>query len=286
MSTDSSDQTPLAAPSKKWLAAQQELARQTPAGTRSAPPAPTFEHPAIVTAEEWLAARRELLRQEKEFTRRRDALAARQRALPWVKIEKTYTFEAPRGRVTLADLFEGRRQLIVQHFMFGPGWEEGCKSCSFMTDHINPAVVHLKARDVSFAAISHAPLAEIEPFKRRMGWNINWVSAHGADFNSDFHVSFTDEEVASGKVLYNFTLQDVPNSELPGISVFAKSADGAIYHTYSTYGRGVELVMATYNLLDLVPKGRDEDGLEYGMAWVRHHDRYDKQPSPAAATAT
>ncbi len=279
MKNKSLDQTPLAAPSQKWLAAQQELSRQSPAATL---PAHSFENPTIVSSAEWLAARLKLLRQEKALSRQRDALAARQRALPWVKIEKSYVFDSSRGSVSLADLFEGRSQLIVQHFMFGAGWEEGCKSCSFMMDHINPAVLHLKARDVSFAAIAHAPLAEIQPFKRRMGWDINWVSAQGTDFNSDFHVSFKPEEVAHGKVLYNFTLQEVPNSELPGMSIFAKDSAGTVYHTYSTYGRGVELVMTTYNLLDLVPKGRDEEELEYGMAWIRHHDRYDPLADVAA----
>jgi predicted dithiol-disulfide oxidoreductase (DUF899 family) len=272
MKTSSLDQPVAAAPRKKWVAAQQEQLRSTSADAGQ--PA-SFENPIVVSPEAWLAARRELLREEKELTRRCDALTARQRALPWVKIEKDYRFDSPRGRVSLADLFGDHRQLIVQHFMFGPGWEEGCKSCSFMTDHINPTVVHLAARGVALAAISHAPLAEILPFKQRMGWNINWVSAHGTGFNQDFHVSFSPEDVARGKVLYNFAQQEVPNDELPGISVFAKDAAGAVYHTYSTYGRGVELVMTTYRLLDLVPKGRDEAGLEYGMAWLRYHDRYD-----------
>jgi predicted dithiol-disulfide oxidoreductase (DUF899 family) len=271
MKTPSTDQPAVAAPSNKWLAAQQERPRAIPADVQPT----SFDHPTIVSPEVWLAARRELLREEKEFTRRCDALAARRRALPWVRVEKDYRFDSPRGRVSLADLFGHHRQLIVQHFMFGPGWEEGCKSCSFMTDHINPTVVHLAARGVSFAAISHAPLAEILPFKRRMGWNINWVSAHGTDFNTDFHVSFSPEDVERGLVFYNFDMQEVPNEELPGISVFAKDAAGAVYHTYSTYGRGVELVMSTYRLLDVVPKGRDEAELEYGMAWLRYHDRYD-----------
>lgn len=271
MKTRSPDQSAKAAPNKKWLAAHQERSRQSSA-TR--PGTVSFENPTVVSPEEWLAARRELLREEKAFTRQRDALEARKRALPWVKLEKSYFFDSPTGRVSLADLFGSHSQLIVQHFMFGPDWEEGCKSCSFMTDHINPTVRHLAARDVSFAAISHAPLSAILPFKRRMGWDINWVSALDSDFNTDFHVSFPPDEVARGKVFYNFTLQEVPNSELPGISVFAKDADGALYRTYSTYGRGVEFVMATYNLLDIVPKGRDETDLEYGMAWVRHHDRY------------
>jgi predicted dithiol-disulfide oxidoreductase (DUF899 family) len=231
--------------------------------------------PKVTTPEKWLPKRLELLREEKEFTRLRDRLAQHRRELPWVKMTKPYTFDSPGGRVSLADLFEGRSQLIVQHFMFGPGWEEGCKSCSFMMDHINPAVPHLKARDVSFAAISHAPLKEILSFKKRMGWAVNWVSAHGTDFNHDFHVSFTEKEMAGGLVDYNYTRRPFPSEEAPGISVFARDAAGTVYHTYSTYGRGVETVMGTYYLLDLVPKGRDEESLEYGMEWVRYHDRYD-----------
>lgn len=277
MKTTSPDQPTIARPNQKWLDARQERHRTDPAPA----PAASFDQPSIVSPEEWLAARLELLREEKELTRRRDALAARQRALPWVKIEKPYVFDSPRGPVTLADLFGPHRQLVVQHFMFGPGWEEGCKSCSFMMDHLNPTVPHLAARDVAFAAISHAPLAEILPFKRRMGWDIEWVSAHGTDFNTDFHVSFAPEAVARGPVYYNYTQQEAPNYELPGISVFARDATGAVYHTYSTYGRGVELVMTTYRLLDLVPKGRDEEKLEYGMAWVRHHDRYEHVAAPS-----
>jgi predicted dithiol-disulfide oxidoreductase (DUF899 family) len=235
----------------------------------------TTNNPTIVSPEKWLAARRELLRKEKEYTKLGDLLAASRRELPWVKINKAYTFESPNGRVTLADLFEGRSQLMVQHFMLGPGWEEGCKACSFMMDHFNPTVVHLNARDVSFAAISHAPLNEILPFKARMGWAVNWVSSHGTDFNRDFHVSFTESEIARGQVDYNYTKMDFPKTEAPGISVFARDAKGTVYHTYSTYGRGVDVIMGTYRLLDLVPKGRDEDGFEYNMEWMRHHDRYD-----------
>lgn len=232
--------------------------------------------PKIVSPEQWLAARLELLRQEKEFTRLRDRLSAGRRELPWVRMTKPYTFDSPGGRVSLADLFGGRSQLIVQHFMLGPGWEQGCKSCSFMMDHFNPTVPHLAARDVAFAAISHAPLAEILPFKQRMGWDVNWVSSHGTGFNQDFHVSFTEQEIARGGVPYNYGRMDFPQTEAPGISVFARDAADAVYHTYSTYGRGVEVVMATYHLLDLVPKGRDEAGMEYGMEWLRHHDRYDR----------
>lgn len=233
------------------------------------------EKPATVTPAQWLAARRELLTAEKEFTRQRDALAARRRALPRVKIDKPYRFDSERGRVSLADLFAGRGQLIVQHFMLGAGWDEGCKSCSFMMDHFVATTVHLAARDVSFAAVSRAPLAEILPFKRRMGWDVTWVSAAATDFNQDFNVSFAPEDVATGRVYYNYAPRPFPYEEAPGISVFARDEDGTVYHTYSTYGRGVEVVMGTYPLLDLTPKGRDEAGLDYGMEWVRHHDRYD-----------
>lgn len=237
--------------------------------------------PKIVSPEQWLAARLALLRQEKEFTRLRDQLSASRRELPWVRMTRPYTFDSPGGRVSLADLFGRHSQLIVQHFMLGPGWEQGCKSCSFMMDHFNPTVPHLAARDVAFAAISHAPLAEILPFKARMGWDVNWVSSHGTGFNQDFNVSFTEQEIARGGVPYNYGRMDFPQTEAPGISVFAKDAAGEVYHTYSTYGRGVEVVMTTYDLLDLVPKGRDEAGMEYGMEWLRHHDRYDHVPAQA-----
>ena len=230
--------------------------------------------PAIVSSAQWLIARKQLLRDEKKFTRLQDELNARRRSLPWVKIAKPYTFDSPHGKVTLADLFAGRSQLIVQHFMLGPGWEEGCKSCSFMMDHFAPTVPHLAARDVAFAAISHAPLAEILPFKTRMGWDVNWVSAHGTGFNQDFNVSFSEEDIARGGVDYNYGKMDFPQTEAPGISVFARGKGKAVYHTYATFGRGVEIIMGTYRLLDLVPKGRDEDKDEYGMQWLRHHDRY------------
>jgi len=209
--------------------------------------------PKIVSPEKWLAARREFLVEEKEFTRARDRLAARRRELPWVKIAQAYSFDSPSGRVTLSDLFEGRSQLAIYHFMFGAGWEEGCKSCSYIADHLDPAVVHLAARDVTLAVVSHAPLTEFAPFKERMGWRFNWVSAHGSDFNRDFHVSFTAEELARGKVEYNYTLMDFPVEEAPGLSIFTKDARGDIYHTYSTYGRGVEVLMGTYAIVDLVP---------------------------------
>ena len=231
--------------------------------------------PKTVLPEKWLAARRRLLREEKKFTRLQDKLNQKRRSLPWMKIDADYKFQSTRGRVSLADLFEGRSQLIVQHFMLGPGWEEGCKSCSFMMDHFAPTVVHLAARDVSFAAISRAPLAEIQRFRKRMGWDVNWVSSSGTDFNFDFHVSFRPEETEVEKGFYNFEEHWVPgHGDLPGISVFAKDAKGAVYRTYSTYGRGVEIIMGTYPLLDLVPKGRDEAKFENGMEWVRHHDKY------------
>lgn len=229
----------------------------------------------VVDRDTWLRARLELLQAEKDLTRRRDALAARRRTLPWVRIDQDYRFDSPAGSVSLADLFGNHSQLLVQHFMLGAGWEEGCRSCSFMMDHFNPTVPHLGARDVAFAAISHAPLAEILPFKARMGWTVNWVSSAGSDFNYDFNVSFRPEDRVDGLVRYNYTQRPFPHEEAPGISVFVRDGDGQIFHTYSTYGRGVEVIMGTYHLLDLVPKGRDEATLGYGMEWVRYHDRYD-----------
>jgi predicted dithiol-disulfide oxidoreductase (DUF899 family) len=231
--------------------------------------------PQIVQPAEWLAARLELLRAEKEFTRQRDALAARRRALPWTRVEKNYVFETPDGPATLAELFADRSQLIVYHSMFGPGWGEGCKSCSFVSDHFDAALPHLRARDVALVAVSRAPLAEIAPFKERMRWRFNWVSSHGTDFNYDFHVSFTEEERARGKVRYNYADMAFPHEDAPGFSVFARDAAGDVFHTYSTFSRGFEHLMNTYNYLDLVPKGRDEDGLDYPMEWVRYHDRYE-----------
>jgi predicted dithiol-disulfide oxidoreductase (DUF899 family) len=230
-------------------------------------------HP-VVPAAEWLAARKELLAEEKRLTRQMDALSAKRRALPWVRIEKDYRFETRQGRVSLGDLFGGNSQLVIQHFMLGPGWGEGCPSCSYMADHTDGMLPHLAARDVTMLAVSRAPLSEIEAFKKRLGWKFEWVSSYGSEFNHDFHVSFTDAEVASGKVNYNYTAQPFGSTEAPGISVFHKTADGSVFHTYSVFGRGVELMMGTYRILDLTPKGRDEDRLEHSMAWVRHHDRY------------
>jgi predicted dithiol-disulfide oxidoreductase (DUF899 family) len=243
------------------------------------------DHP-IVTREHWLAERKALLAKEKELTRLHDQLAAERRAMPWVRIDKDYAFDTPKGRRTLADLFEGRSQLIVQHFMLAPGWEQGCKSCSYMADHTDGATIHLAQRDVSFVAVSRAPLAEIERFRARMGWKFDWVSSHGSDFNFDFHVSFTEEEREKnrGEVYYNFGMTPFPQQEAPGISVFFKNEAGEIFHTYSRYGRGVEVMMGTYQFLDLTPKGRDERDVPNKMEWVRHHDRYESQ-SPAKAAA-
>jgi predicted dithiol-disulfide oxidoreductase (DUF899 family) len=240
-------------------------------------------HP-VVSQEDWLAARRQLLRKEKEFTRLRDQLSAERRELPWRRVEKDYVFAGPDGKETLADLFDGRSQLMVYHFMFGPGWEQGCPSCSFLSDHIDGANWHLPQRDVTLLAVSRAPLSEIEAFRQRMGWRFKWVSSYGNDFNRDFQVSFTPEEMAQGEVYYNYGMTEFPSEEAPGISVFCKDPSGAIFHTYSAYARGLDMLVGAYNYLDLAPKGRDEAALPWTMAWVRHHDRYedDKPARPAA----
>ena len=229
----------------------------------------------IVSPDEWLAARKAHLANEKTFTKARDELSRQRRELPWVKVDKTYLFDGPNGKQTLADLFGGNSQLIVYHFMFGPGWEQGCPSCSLLADHFDGSVIHLAQRDVSFLVVSRAPLAQIEAFKQRMGWHFKWVSSFGNDFNYDYHVSFTAEEKAKGDVLYNYTCQEFPSEEAPGASVFYKNAAGEVFHTYSSYGRGLDIFIGAYNFLDVAPKGRDEDALAYSMAWVRHHDRYE-----------
>jgi len=227
--------------------------------------------PRVVSREEWLRARKALLEKEKALTRQKDAVAAERRKMPWVKVEKEYAFDGPNGKVTLADLFEGKSQLIIYHFMFGPEWEEGCPSCSFLMDHTDGALAHLWQRDVSFRAVSRAPIAKIEAFRKRMGWKFKWVSSYGTDFNYDFHVSFPDKNHAD----YNYEVGQFPSSEAPGLSVFYKDEAGNIFHTYSSYARGTETTAGTYHFLDLVPKGRDEDGLPFSMAWLRHHDRYE-----------
>jgi predicted dithiol-disulfide oxidoreductase (DUF899 family) len=228
----------------------------------------------IVSQEAWLAARRAHLAKEKEFTRLRDELSAERRALPWTRVEKRYAFEGPDGTQMLAELFDGRSQLIVYHFMFGPGWEQGCPSCSFLADHIDGTLIHLAHRDVTLVAVSRAPLPEIETFRKRMGWRFKWLSSFGSDFNADFHVSFGADELARGEVYYNYGMTSFPSEEGPGASVFYKDPDGAIFHTYSAYARGLDILVGTYNSLDLAPKGRDEAALPSTMAWVRHHDRY------------
>jgi predicted dithiol-disulfide oxidoreductase (DUF899 family) len=230
--------------------------------------------PRIASADEWLAARQELLIKEKALTRAQDALADERRRLPMVKVDKTYVFDTPTGPRTLAELFDGRSQLVIYHFMLGPEWSEGCVSCSFLADHIDGTLVHLAHRDVTLTVISRAPLQNIDAFKGRMGWKFPWVSAFGNDFNRDFHVTFTDEETTNGTAYYNFQAQQHMLDEMPGLSVFYKDEAGDIFHTYSTFGRGGEAVMTTYQFLDLVPKGRDEDRLAFTMSWVRHHDRY------------
>ena len=231
-------------------------------------------HPTV-SRDDWLTARQALLAKEKEFSKQRDALSAARRALPWVKVEKDYVFDGPDGKQSLADLFDGRSQLIVYHFMLGPGWEQGCPSCSFLADHFDGAVVHLAHRDTSFVVVSRAPLDEIETFQKRMGWHFKWLSSYGSDFNRDYHVSFTEDEMAKGEVVYNYRKSEFPSEEAPGVSVFARDEAGGVFHTYSAYARGLDLLLGTYNFLDLVPKGRDEDELPWSMAWVRHHDRYE-----------
>ena len=230
-------------------------------------------HP-VVSAGQWLAERRRLLAREKELTRLHDQVARERRALPWLRVEKDYVFDTPHGPRRLGDLFGARSQLLVQHFMFAPGWEQGCKSCSYMADHNDGTLAHLAQRDVALVAVSRAPLEQIERFRRRMGWRFDWVSSYGNEFNADFGVSFDPDEMSAGQVNYNYVRQPFPHQEAPGLSVFYRDPSGAVFHTYSRYGRGVEVMMHTYQLLDLTPKGRDEDGLEYSMAWVRHHDRY------------
>lgn len=228
----------------------------------------------IVSHEEWLAARKEHLRREKEFTRLRDELSRERRELPWERVEKNYVFEGPNGRETLSDLFAGKSQLVIYHFMFGPDWGEGCKSCSFWADNFNGIDVHLKHRDVTLIAVSRAPFERLHAYQNRMGWGFRWVSSFGSDFNRDYHVSFTPEDKKAGKVDYNYTMQDFPSDEAPGISVFVKNSAGDIFHSYSSYGRGLDMLNGAYHYLDLVPKGRDEEGLPYTMAWLRHRDKY------------
>jgi predicted dithiol-disulfide oxidoreductase (DUF899 family) len=229
-----------------------------------------------VSRSEWIEARKRLLAEEKEFTRLRDRLSEQRRRLPRVRVDKEYVFAGPDGRETLADLFAGKSQLVVYHFMYGPDWTAPCKSCSFWADNFNGIVVHLAQRDVTFVAVSRAPLEKLRVFARRMGWTFKWVSSEDSDFNYDYHVSFMPEELAKGEITYNYAPRKTSMSDLPGISVFFKGRNGSVYHTYSCYARGLDMLNAAYNYLDLVPKGRDEADLPYTMAWVRIRDEYQR----------
>lgn len=232
-----------------------------------------------VSRDEWLAARKELLREEKEFTHRREELAAKRRQLPWVEIDKNYQFDSTAGQVSLGDLFEVRHQLLVYHFMFAPEWSQGCKSCSLLADHYDPAIIHLNHRDTSMVTVSRAPLAKLQAFRQRMGWKFNWVSTIGDDFNRDFGVLFREQELNAGLNIYNYNREPYPVSDLPGLSVFYRDDSGRIFHTYSTYARGLDIFINAYNFLDIVSKGRDEENIGI-MSWVRHHDRYDGPSYP------
>ena len=258
-----------------------------PAPTRPVATPSIVDHP-VVSRDQWLAERKKLLAREKELTRLGDQIARERRALPWVRLEKDYAFDTPEGRRPLAELFDGRSQLLMQHFMLAPGWEQGCKSCSYMADHTDATLVHLAQRDVAFVAVSRAPLVEIERFHKRMGWRFPWVSSEGTDFNRDFGVTFTADEkgdkLAGGAASYNYG-GTPPGEEMPGVSAFWRNDAGEVFHTYSTYGRGVEVMMHSYRLLDLTAKGRDEDGLGFTMEWVRHHDRYETAPAARSCCA-
>jgi len=235
----------------------------------------------IASREEWLEARKALLAHEKEFTRSRDRLNAERRALPWVRVDKSYVFDGAAGRKTLADLFGGRSQLVVQHFMFAPDWNEGCKSCSFWADQFDRMIPHLSARDTTLVAISRAPLHKLEAFKARMGWSFDWLSSANTDFNYDYAVSFKPDEINSSGKIYNFGTSEFGVEEAPGISAFYRDEAGTVFHTYSCFARGLDMMNAAYQYLDLTPLGRHEEGLSYPMAWVRLHDQYERGSSPA-----
>jgi predicted dithiol-disulfide oxidoreductase (DUF899 family) len=233
----------------------------------------------VVSREEWLAARTALLAREKEFTRLRDELTEQRRALPWVKVEKSYTFDGPNGKETLSDLFAGRSQLVVKHFMFGPDWSEGCVGCSFEVDQTQGALLHIQHHDVSYAVVSRAPFPKIEAYRQRMGWPVKWVSSLDSDFNYDFHVSFTPEEIAAGTAVYNYRPGASVIDEMSGRSVFYRNEAGEIFHTYSSFARGGEMFLNSYAFLDITPKGRNETINGNLTDWVRHHDRYDDSAS-------
>jgi predicted dithiol-disulfide oxidoreductase (DUF899 family) len=231
-------------------------------------------NPTVVSRAEWLAARKRLLAKEKEFTRERDRLSAERRALPWERVDKDYVFERAAGKASLGDLFDGKSQLIVYHFMFDPEWDVGCKSCSFWADNFDRIVVHVRERDANLIAVSRAPLAKLGAFAKRLGWTFEWVSSAASDFNYDYGVSFSDDQVKAGEVSYNYGAHKAFGREMPGVSVFFRDGDGAIFHTYSCYSRGLDTLNTAYHYLDLLPKGRDEDGLDYPMAWLRLRDDY------------
>lgn len=240
----------------------------------------------VVSQREWLEARKQFLEKEREVMRALNRLNEQRRELPWVKVDKPYVFDSAQGQVTLSDLFEGRSQLIVQHFMFAPGWQEGCVGCSFLADHVDGARIHLENHDVSFVAVSRAAYLQIAAFKQRMGWGFRWVSSYGSDFNYDYGVSFTPEDVAQGKVYYNYDMRELESEELPGTSVFCRDQHGAVFHTYSRYGREDEPLIGAYNYLDLTPKGRNETGPAFDLTdWVRHHDKYEQRPAAAPCCA-
>jgi predicted dithiol-disulfide oxidoreductase (DUF899 family) len=240
----------------------------------------------VVSRHEWLKARKEHLLREKEYTKLRDKLTAERRALPWVKVEKNYTFDTSAGKKTLSELFDGRSQLFVQHFMFAPDWDAGCTGCSFSADHVDGANQHLAQHDVKYVAVARAPLARLQAYKKRMGWKFDFVSSAGSDFNFDYRVSFTPEEIVRGKAEYNYTTIDNTMEELPGYSVFYKNDKGEIFHTYSSYGRGNEELIGAYVFLDMTPKGRDENGPHKNlMDWVKRHDEYDSAAQPKSCCA-
>jgi len=228
----------------------------------------------VVSGEEWLAARQQLLTKEKEFTRLRDQLSALRRELPWEAVTREYLFEGPDGRQTLPQLFDGRSQLIVYHFMFAPDWDAGCPHCSHWADNFNGGIVHLNQRDVTMVAVSRAPYAQLAAYEKRMGWSFKWVSSSGSDFNFDYRVSFSAQELQTQRAFYNYAWQDPGVTDREGVSVFFKDEQGQVFHTYSAYARGIDLLNTDYNLLDLTPKGRDEAGR--GPFWVRRHDEYDR----------
>lgn len=229
----------------------------------------------VVNREDWYTARRELLVKEKEFTRLRDELSAQRRQLPWEKVHSDYVFDAASGKESLSDLFEGRSQLVMYHFMYGPDWEEGCPSCSYWADNFEGISIHLNHRDITLLVVSRAPLEILDAYRKRMGWSFKWVSSFGSDFNYDYQASFRPEDMEKGEVFYNFRPTNFPSDEAPGVSVFYKNGEGGIFHTYSCYARGLDMLNGAYQFMDIAPKGRDESGLPSTMDWLRRHDMYE-----------